>query len=297
MVLILGSGFLGSAIYSTCIQNGMSVKVCSRSPNDIPVKDYINFDIRDVESIEWLLEESTTVIFCISSSVPVLSINHYKQDIDSFFYPTFKLLQTLSKKHIRRFIFLSSGGAVYGNPLYLPVDELHPTNPISSYGILRLALENYCKLFMRSMGLKCVVIRPSNVYGNVDTTGKLQGVISYIIKAVREDTELRIWGDGSATKDYLHVDDFTSGILKIINATKLPYDIFNLSFSKGYSLNNIIQICEDIFNCRIKKRYGAKSQFDVHNIVLDNLRFRETFDWKPKITLKNGIKNCYENWD
>jgi UDP-glucose 4-epimerase len=291
MVLLLGYGFLGQAIYKSLKEEGLKVRVLSRN-FPFSNEDFINSDFNSISNIEHAFKEVKTVIHCFHSTVPFTSINNEIFDVQTNLIPFISILNLCKKYEIENFIYISSGGAVYGNPLNaIPVEENFPTNPISSYGITKLSCEKYLLMSKDFFKGNCVVLRPSNIYGPGQNTNKPQGIIGHLIKSAREKTKIEIWGDGNGKKDYLHIDDFTEGLIKVINNNfKLNTNIYNISSEISYSINDLIKLVEKRFHYKLNIIRKKENLYDVKNILLSNKLFSKTFDWKSKIKLENYIE-------
>ena len=130
MVLILGSGFIGNAIHGKLLEFNYPVRIFSKNILDNPKGNYYRGDFNQIEKYQNLFDGVSTVIHTIHSTVPATSMSNLEYEIDSSVKPSLKLLDILKKKSLKNLIYISSGGALYGNPLYLPVNETHPTYPI-----------------------------------------------------------------------------------------------------------------------------------------------------------------------
>ncbi len=171
---------------------------------------------------------------------------------------------------------------MYGNPKSnIPIDELHPTNPVSSYGITKLTCEKYLLMNKHYFKNNCIILRPSNIYGFGQKTNKPQGLIGHINKAAINDKVLEIWGDGNDEKDYLFLDDFIRGMVNVLSYEgKLKHNIYNISSKNLYSINYLINEFEKKYQKKINVTYKPEKVFDVKNIGLSNQLFSDTFNWK-----------------
>lgn len=292
MILVIGYGFLGRAIYTALKALNYDVKVISRTIYNHQNPDFINAKIDEINKLDSVLKNARTIIHCVHTTVPATSMEDNIYDVNSNIIPFLHLLKQCQKNSVENFIYLSSGGAVYGNPpMNSLIDESFPTNPISSYGITKLTSEKYLLLNKHDFKGNCVILRPSNIYGLGQRTNKPQGLIGHIIQSVINHTPLEIWGDGNSKKDYLFVNDFVNGILKIVeNKKKLNQNIFNISSGNLYSINYLIKTIEEKYNNPINIVHRPDKEFDVKNIAINNRLFCETFDWKNTSDFKDFLE-------
>jgi len=216
------------------------------------------------------------------------------QDVIDNIETNVKLLDICISQGVKNVLFISSGGAVYGVPQFDTVDETHLTSPISSYGITKLATEQYLNLYAKHYNLKTIALRPSNLYGTGQTTQKPQGVIAHILKALQENKPFTIWGDGKGKKDYLYIDDLIAGISCIIkNNFQTKENTYNISFGQSYSLLEIIQVIQSYTNRQLEIRHEPTKPFDIPTININSDRFCKEFNWKPSINLEVGIQKIF----
>jgi UDP-glucose 4-epimerase len=296
MILIIGHGFLGSAIFSDLTRKGYAVKIFSRSlPPELLSNHFIG-KIEEIEENEHIFNGISTVIHAVHTTIPYTSDSDPVGDVESNVIPFIKLLNTCKKKNISKFIYLSSGGAVYGHPTNSkPLNEIAQTNPESPYGISKLINEKYLMLYGKAFSNGFVILRASNIYGIGQNVTVPQGIIGHLIKSVKTNNEINIWGDGESRKDYLYLEDFLQAIVKVIEDKVARNCIYNIASGKTSSINELIHTVEKIANKKISCNYSPFKNFDISNIALDNSLFRETYSWKPTTLLEEGIKHIYNN--
>jgi UDP-glucose 4-epimerase len=243
-----------------------------------------------------LLNEALTdidvVFHLINTTLPKTSNDDPAFDVQSNVIETLFFLELCTKKAIKKVVFTSSGGTVYGRTDKLPISEDCPTDPECSYGITKLMIEKYLALYNHLYGLDYVIVRPSNPYGARQNPAGVQGAISVFLGKVVKNQPIEVWGDGEVVRDYVFVDDLVEGIYKAA-LRKTSSRIFNLGSGEGRSLNEIIHIIRKVTDCEIKIDYKEKRSFDVSKIWLDISRAKEQLDWRPGTTLENGIVQTY----
>jgi UDP-glucose 4-epimerase len=208
-------------------------------------------------------------------------------DITSNVVASVKWLSHLAETRIRRILYFSSGGTVYGIPCSNPIDENHPTNPISSYGITKLAIEKYLAIYASLYGIEHYILRPSNVYGPGQQLDIGQGVIGVMARHALRGEPIEIWGTGEAIRDYLYIDDMVTATMVLL-AYEGPHRIFNVSGGEGYSLLDIIAILSSKIGS-LTKIHKPDRGFDVPMNVLDSSRICTETGWRPQIPLEEGI--------
>jgi UDP-glucose 4-epimerase len=295
-ILVLGGGgFIGSAVVSRLLHQGYRVRIFQRSRGDENVyKRYgenIEWAIGEYSSpkdIESALNDVDVVIHLISTVLPKSSNEDMEFDIKSNVLPALGLLEAMASKGISRIIFGSSGGTIYGAPNYLPLDEEHSTEPLVSYGITKLAIEKYLLLFQKLHGIRSIVLRMSNPYGEGQKIDSGQGVVGVFIKKALNKSPIEIWGDGSAIRDYIYVGDVADAFLKAVQYEGKK-SIFNISSGIGMSLNEIIENLEIAIGTPIVTTYHNARVFDVGTNVLSNKLAMDELGWHPKTSFGDGL--------
>jgi len=296
LLILGGNGFIGSHLQDELILQKQNVIVIDRQAekfrSELDGVEYIYGNINDIDLLSSCLNVIDCVIHLGSSTLPAESNLDPLQDIQSNLVTTVKLLQTSVDFEVKKFVYVSTGGIIYGIPQNFPVDENHPTNPICSYGIIKLAIEKYIALFSHLHGLDYVILRPSNPYGERQNPFKSQGVISVFLWRIINNLPINVYGEGEIIRDYLHVGDLSKAIYSAI-AHNGPSKIFNVGSGKGLSINELINLIQSNLNERVNVQYFPTRAFDVPKIVLNNDRIRSEMKWKPKISLDVGIQRTW----
>ena len=260
--------------------------------NNIYFKEYIGnfFNSSDLETV---LTDCDICIHLISTSVPQYN-DDYTLDISMNVCCTLKMLDIARKKGVKKIIFASSGGTVYGNVLQLPIHENSQTNPICSYGITKLMIEKYLQLYEQQYNLKYISLRIANPYGSYFNHSKKQGLINIYINNILQNKPLYIYGDGRIIRDYIYVDDVAKAFLAAIK-TKTTKHIFNIGSGKGMTILDIINILKDVTRKKnIHIVYKKGRDFDVeYNVLNINKAFCE-LNWRPSIVIEDGIRKTFE---
>lgn len=295
VLVVGGCGFIGSHVVDQLLSLNTAVKVLDRGPERFrsPLNDvsYVYGDFTDSAVIAEALSGVATVVHLASTSIPATSNLNPVEDIVSNLAGTVRLLETMRKLSIRRIVYLSSGGAVYGIPRTDPVTEDHPLNPISSYGIVKVAVEKYLEMERYLYGLEYVALRPSNPYGPRQGHVGLQGLIGTFLWRCLWGEPLQIWRDGSVCRDYIHVTD----VARICVAASLggPCGTYNVGSGTGLSVADVAALVCEITGTSSQFELHAGRKFDVPRIVLDTRAARQAFGWGPQIEFRQGLLDTW----
>ncbi len=294
-VIVGGGGFMGSHLCEALLHAQHRVTIFDRSGADnldllshqgarINVGDFLN-----PPDLERALSGADTVFHLASTTVPKSSNDDLLFDISSNLIGSINILNAARNVGVKRIIFPSSGGTVYGVTQSLPITEKHLTNPISSYGIVKLTIEKYLGLFHALYGLDYCILRISNAYGERQVATGLQGIIPSVIDKALRQQEIRVWGDGSAIRDYIYISDIISAFLGAVSHQGEPR-VFNISSGMGYSVNQLLKIIAGILDETLDPVYEPARAYDVPVNILDNSLAKETLHWQPKVSLPDGVR-------
>lgn len=290
-VLVLGgNGFIGSNLVDALIAQGYFVRVFDRFNNNITNKNYefIEGDFLNDEAVIEAMHGCDICFHLVSTVIPNTSNLNPLFDIESNLLGSVKLLNNAINSGIKKIIFLSSGGTVYGSPTYLPIDENHPTNPICSYGIIKLAIEKYLSLYRRLYGLDYIILRLSNPFGERQSINSAQGAVAVFLGKALQKEPIEIWGDGSVIRDYIHISDVVRAMLLTITYQGKEH-IFNIGSGHGISLNDVLQEIERVTGSSVARKYTQGRTFDVPVSILSVDRAIKELNWTPQVTLMEGL--------
>lgn len=300
--LVLGGrGFIGSHLVASLLEHGYHVR-CLDRPNVKPIGqshlDNPLFELYegDFGSDTDLAEAVKGCDYCyhlVSTTLPKSSNADPVFDVESNVVGTIRLLNHALENRLRKVIFVSSGGTVYGTPIQTPIPEEHPTNPTCSYGITKLAIEKYLALFHNLHGLDYTVLRLANPYGEGQRTSASQGAVAVFLGKALRGEQVEIWGDGSVVRDYLHVSDVIDALLLSLTPSNGTH-VFNIGSGCGHSLNEVLYTIESVTKSPVLKRYVESRAFDVPVNVLNIDLARRVLGWTPKIDFATGIDRFYQ---
>lgn len=243
----------------------------------------------DLEPV--LKEEVDTVIHLISTTVPATADKYPAADVRGNLLNTLELLDLCVRENVRRVIFVSSGGTVYG-PLDRAAKEDDPCCPVCSYGIVKRTIEEYLGLYYRRKGLDHLILRVGNAYGAAQTAKKPQGVIGAFLHHIVEGKPISIWGDGSVVRDFIHIDDVARAFVAAVQYTG-PEHVFNVGTGQGYSIKHVVELIESTIGQSVAVSHHTQNSLDIPMNVLDIARIRRETGWKPTISLGEGISQVY----
>lgn len=291
-----GGGFIGSAIADRLLLDGHRLRIFERPR----VEPYRVFDAH--EDVVWstgdfmsthdvgeAIDGVDVVMHLVSTTLPKSSNDDPIYDVQSNLVATLQLLNLMVVKGVRKIVFISSGGTVYGNPCYLPIDEQHPTEPLVSYGITKLAIEKYLSMYQRMHGIKATILRVSNPFGDRQRIETAQGAVAAFIGRAVRDLPVEIWGDGSVERDYLYVSDVADAFAAAV-VYDGPQSVFNISSGTGTSLNEVLRLIEQVTGTPIERNHKPGRAFDVPVSVLANDLARRELGWSPQVSLQEGIE-------
>ena len=290
-----GGGFIGSTIIDRLLLDGHHIRVFERprigsyrafSANE--QVEWLNGDFMSQHDIREAVRGADAVMHLVSTTLPKSSNDDPIFDVQSNLVASIQLLRIMIEEHVGRIIFISSGGTVYGRPQYLPMDERHPTEPQVSYGITKLAIEKYISMFHSLHGLKPVILRVANPFGERQRVETAQGAVAVFLDRVLRGQAIEVWGDGSVERDYIHVSDVAEAFTSALTYGGLE-QVFNVATGRGTSLNELLRIIESVTGRSPKVVYKPARAFDVPVSILDNRRAYQELGWTPLIGLNEGI--------
>jgi UDP-glucose 4-epimerase len=296
-LILGGNGFIGSHLVDRFLKNGHKVRIFDkyeeRYRKPLPDVDYRFGDFGNRGLLAEALQGVDTVFHLISTSLPKTSNDDPAYDVQSNVIETLFLLEKCLEFGIKKIVYISSGGTIYGRPLHLPVSENSPHEPECSYGITKLTIEKYLALYRQLHGLEYVVIRPSNPYGSRQNPHGIQGAIPVFLGKVAKGEPIEIWGDGEVVRDYLYIEDLVDAICRAAFVSS-PERIFNVGSGEGVSLNRLVSIIREVTGKEVQVNYTPARSFDVPAIFLDISRAHSLLRWQPVTMLEDGIRHTWE---
>jgi UDP-glucose 4-epimerase len=282
-----GAGFIGQHVVRQLQAEGVNAIVGDiTSPSANPAR---TVDLRRRASLLAGLQGVDCVIHLAWSSVPATAANQAGDDVRHNLLGSLRLFDCCLAAGVRRVVFCSSGGAIYGRAQTLPISEDHPTVPLMSYGLTKQATEGYLRFYSRSRGLEHVILRPGNAYGEGQRLQRSQGLVAACLSAGESGRTLEVWGDGTVVRDYVHVADVARA-LTMAAQSDASGETYNIGTGTGHSVNAILDLCREISGRPIRVEYRAGRAIDAHDNVLDWSRARLRLGWSPTVALPEGIE-------
>jgi UDP-glucose 4-epimerase len=290
-----GAGFIGSHVVDTLVGGGYSVSVVdnlfSGSLSNISGHvddgsvDFVEADVRNRDVVGKLVHDVDAVVHLAAIVSVPCSLENPDLTFDVNVEGTRAVLSSCVRGGVKRFILVSSC-SVYGAPQYLPIDEAHPTGPLSPYAVSKLEAERCCK--KAGSGLEAVVLRLFNVYGSRQASGEYSGVITRFLERVEKGQPLVVYGDGLQIRDFVHVSDVADAILALVKDSGVQ-GVFNVGYGRavsiGYLAKTVLSLsCSD---CGVV--YEPPRGGEIAQSVADISRAREAFGYEPKVTLEEGL--------
>lgn len=298
-ILLFGAaGFIGSnlALYlAKTTDNKITLLDRKRELFSIP-KIVNNKSITIYESIfdentefDQILQGQDIVYHLVSTTVPGTSNLQIPQELSSNVVATAKMLEACVRCGVKKVVFLSSGGTVYGREMKCPLHENTPTYPINSYGVQKITIEKLLYLYNYLYGLDYRVVRLANPYGPYQNpNGILGAATTFTYKALKKE-EIIVYGDGSVVRDYIYIDDVIRAMANIVEKDS-KYKIFNLGSGYGTSIQQLIKVIGSTLGVDLKIKYLSERKVDVPVNYLDISRYENTFGKLNPISLEEGIR-------
>ncbi len=290
-----GAGFIGSHLVDRLIKEGCAVSVVDNlsSGKEINLNPQAKFYKLDILSPSlkkvFSSKKRFAYIFHLAAQIDVRkSVKNPGFDAEVNILGSLNLLSLCLKKKPKKFIYASTGGAIYGEPDYLPADENHPIHPNCAYGVSKHTVEHYLELFHTLYHLKYTIFRLPNVYGPRQDPNGEAGVVSIFIGKMLKGKTPFIFGDGDQLRDYLYVDDVVAA--NMISLKKGDNRIYNLGSGRGTSVNELFKKLRKIIGFKKEPEHSTPRLGEVYRIYLSAERAKRELSWQPKIELEKGLE-------
>lgn len=301
-IVILGAaGFIGT---------NLALQLSKQNNNFITVVDekieYFNsclykenikiqtIDYCDIQKLDDVIAGNDILYHLVSTNNPSSSNRHIGAEIEDNIGISINIFDSCVRNHIKKVLFVSSGGTVYGNVEKYPIVENDTTNPITTYGIQKLTIEKILYLYGYVYGLDYAIVRVSNPYGPYQRpNGRLGVVTTFVYRAFKGDS-LIVYGDGNVVRDYIYIDDAVNAIIKIAESDTVESEkIYNIGSGTGVSVTQVIEIIKKISVHPISVEYIAKRKVDVPINYLDISRYEKRFGQLVHVELEDGIRELF----
>ena len=290
-----GAGFIGSHVVDAYINAGHRVIVIDNSltgfeKNINKKAKFYKADIRDAQKIDAILKyEKPEIVNHLAAIAEVVkSLRDPIPTMEVNVMGTVNLMRSGGEIKIKKFIFSSTGGAIYGEPKKIPANENTPATPLSPYGLSKLLSEECIKYYARNYNFDYLILRYPNVYGPRQNPKGEAGVVAIFGELMKHGQRPIIFGDGTKTRDYVFVEDIAKA--NLVSLQKGKNNVINLGSTKETSDQNIFDIIAKITKFEKKPIYKPFRRGEVYKISLSNDRAKKILNWKPIMAIEKGIK-------
>lgn len=250
---------------------------------------------RDPQDYLPLLRRSRAVVHLASASTPGSSAAQPLLEVDENLRPTLALLQALQEYPALPLVYVSSGGTLYDPKADADADESAMVAPRSYHGAGKIAAEHFIAAWCRQFRASAIILRPSNLYGPGQAERSGFGIVPAAFGKILRGETLHVWGDGSAERDYLHIDDFTRLCMDVIDAKPLSgARVINACSGGSISLNDLFGMIEQVTGRALQRSYEAARAVDMPRVEMQADRARELYGWTPNIALRDGLERTWQ---
>ena len=292
-----GSGFIGRHLVEGLFSAGATVRAFDRAPSrwhgplvpSVHVGDFVSG-----EGLDEVLDGADIVYHLISTTIPSTSNADPTFDVQTNLLGTLSLLRRMKERGVRRIVFLSSGGTVYGDPSVLPVHEQHELRPLCSYGIVKVAIEHYLRMAAELEGFDATVLRLANPFGPGQNRLGVHGVIPTFLSKMMSGGTIEVCGDGSTVRDYIYCTDVVDAMLLFARAQYgSGFKVYNVGSGEGHRLTDVIGILSEVTGLPAHVSYVAQRAYDVRRTFLDIGKLTRDTGWTPSVSLIEGCRRCW----
>lgn len=293
-LVIGGAGYIGAYLIPDLLATGRKVTVLGRKATPLHALPegarYISGDYAHRELLSGLLDSHQEVIHLAYATVPNTSFENPLADMLQNLPPTVQLFSEAAVRRVK-LVLVSSGGTVYGEAIKLPIQEDHPTRPISPYGVTKLTLESYAHLYRVTHGLSYVCVRPANAFGAGQRPFVGQGFISTAMASALSGQPIRIFGQRGTVRDYIYVSDLAAAIVHVLEHGQVS-ETYNIGSGIGLSNMDVIEAMTPLINetgIELRVDHLPERVFDAKINVLDSTKLHKHTGWQPQVGFQDGL--------
>ena len=293
-----GAGFIGSHLVDRLVQDGFRVAVVDnlasgRRENPPGGASLFRLDVCSPELGSVFEGERPQVVFHLAAQASVVrSVADPLEDARTNVLGSLNLLQQCQRFQVERFIYSSTGGALYGEPQELPCPETHPVRPLSPYGASKYSVESYVRCFGVLAGFKYTILRYGNVYGPRQDPYGEAGVVAIFARRMLDGQEPVIYGDGNQERDFVYVGDVVEANLKAFGQEE--NEVYNVGTGRGVSVNAIFQGLARLTGYTKRPKHEPPRAGEVYKIYLEVEKARRGLGWEPRTNLERGLSLTME---
>ncbi len=293
-----GAGFIGSHVVDLLIENGHDVIIIDNlstgNENNLnPKAKFHNIDILDQKISDVFQKEKPDFVFHLAAQIDVRkSMESPIHDSQINILGSLNILENSVNGSVKKVLFSSTGGAIYGDTSMIPTDEDYPEQPISPYGINKLTIEKYLHYYKSVRGLEYTILRLANVYGPRQNSKGEAGVVAIFIDKLLKNEQPTINGNGKQTRDFVFVEDVANAFVLAQN-TNQP-NIFNIGTSKETNINDLLDLIASSLDTTIAKRYASANIGEQMRSCLGTRKAKNYLKWMPEYDLEKGVKKTVD---
>jgi len=294
-----GAGFIGSHVVDLFLSHSYEVVIVDdlstgRASNLNPAANFYQLDIRDPKIREVFATERPDYVSHHAAQMDVRrSVAQPLFDADVNILGSINLIECAKEFEVKHFVYISTGGAVYGEPETLPCDETHPINPICQYGASKHTVEHYLYMYNVNYGLNYTVLRYPNVFGPRQDPHGEAGVVAIFTGKMLAEEPVTINGDGEQTRDFVFVGDCARANYLAVTTDHKP-GIYNIGWGRPTSINEIFTNLAKITNYTQPVSYGAAKVGETRHIYLNAVKANRDLSWSPTMSLEDGLRETVE---
>ncbi len=292
-VVLGGGGFIGTHLCKALLTRGASVRGYSRSrtyPAALDGVIWTSGEFSDRTAVARAVDGCDIVFHLLGGSIPDSSNKDPLGDLLSSAVPSLQLLEICRAAKVRKILFVSSGGTVYGIPNAIPIPESAPTDPISAYGISKLAIEKYLALYHHLHGQDFCVLRVANPFGPYQSPDRRQGLIASLMHRISRGQPIEIWGDGEVVRDYIYIDDVIEALLAAVTYGG-SHTLFNVGSGIGRSVLEVVRdVAEALGHPDVQRIHKPGRATDVPVSILDIARIEREVAWSPRTDWARALR-------
>lgn len=302
VLIVGGNGFIGKNFANYFLENNYKVIVADHNIKDTKSNHenlkFSTVDIHHTKELIKIANQIDFIVWLVHASVPSTQDDSLVDDFLLNVSPIIKFLEKaeyLTK--LKKFIYLSSGGTIYGNTdENMPINEIFKQKPISNYGLSKSIAEKYIEYLTQTKQFESVVLRPSNVYGSFQNLVKPQGIIGFAFKAIKDNLTLDLYDNGSVIRDFIYVKDLAKSVEVSLKTTikKSCTTFYNVGSAEGFSIKQILDKIEGITGKKLRINHKSSRNFDCAYNVLDISKIKNETNWTAETNIDEGLKKVWE---
>lgn len=292
VVILGGTGFLGSHLATRLASSGHDVSAIGRRSVSSPTYEVASFDLFATTEISPFLRDADVCIHLANDLVPSTAERAGYMGLSRNLELANRIADSCGKCGVSKLVFASSGGTLYGRDTLAATEET-PCRPIGLYGVQKLAVEALLRANLRGSACSFLSLRIGNPYGPGQERQRAHGVIGHLLGALISGGTFTVWGDGTQVRDYVYIEDVMDAFEAALNYSG-DEDAINIGSGVGTATSQLIEICESITGKNLRVAYSEHPFYDVDRISLDVTKARTSLGWRPRTELTDGVRFYFQ---